>query len=195
MRDVESFIRNQVRRILREDAPAAPTAPAASPTPTPSGGQPAGSGGGQAPDKNKESNQGPRVVRGRVGGGNFSAAVRAANSLADKNPAELVKKLGLKGATGSSNIERVESIVRQAVSGASVMQAAYSKPEIMQDESGNQFIRIPHNTEIKAREAAQYMFLVFQAAQKEGLLGGIKGKIRPGLVKADGKEIVAVLLQ
>lgn len=178
MSDVESFIRNQVRRILSEDSAAA----------TSSDGK--GSQAQAAPER-----QGPRVVRGRVGKGNFSKATRVANSLADKNPAQLVKNLGLRGPTGATQEEKVLSVVQQAISSASVMRSAYpGRAEIMQDEDGKKFIRVPHNTEIQIRDAAQYMYLVFLAAQKEGMLAGIKGTVSPGIVNTGSGEMVAILL-
>lgn len=175
MRDVDSFIRNQIRKILLEE-----NAPESAPA--------------QKEKAKEPEQQGPRVVRGRVGKGNFSKATRQAGSLAEKNPAELVKKLELKGASGGSSLEKVLSIVKQAISGASVMRSAYHKAEIMQDESGDKFIRIAHSSEIEPRDAAQYMFLTFIAAEKEGLLAGINGQITPGLVRAGEGEMVAVLL-
>ena len=175
MRDVDSFIRSQVRKILFEDRAPEPTS---------------------APKAKSEepAQRGPRVVRGKIGKGNFSKATKAAGSLAEKNPAELVRKLGLQGASGKTDIEKVISIVRQAISGASVMRSAYYTPELMQDSSGDKFIRITHSSEISPRDAAQYMFLTFIAAEKEGLLAGIKGQITPGLVMADEGEMVAILL-
>lgn len=176
MSDVESFIRSQVRRILSEDGPVA--------APNGKGGQ-----AQAAPER-----QGPRVVRGRVGKGNFSKATRVANSLADKNPAQLVKNLGLRGPTGATQEEKVLSVVQQAISSASVMRSAYPRAEIMQDEDGKKFIRVAHNTEVQVRDAAQYMYLVFLAAQKEGMLSGIKGTVSPGIINTGSGEMVAILL-
>lgn len=175
MRDVNSFIRDQVRKILLEE----------------------NDGTSESPEQKKKEppQQGPRVLRGRVGKGNFNKATRLAGSLAEENPAELVTKLGLKGASGGTDIEKVRSIIDQARQGASVMRTAYIKTEIMKDESNTELVRIGHSSEISPRDAAQYIFLTFIAAEKEGLLGGIQGKIVPGLVTLSGKEEVAVLLQ
>lgn len=181
MKDADTFIRNQVRKILLEETAPVPAAPAAPAAPKAKSEEPA--------------QQGPRVVRGRIGKGNFNKATKAAGSLAEKNPAELVKKLGLQGASGGSPIEKVLSIIKQAISGASVMRSAYYKAEIMQDAEGSRFIRIAHSSELSPRDAVQYIFLVFVAAEKEGLLGGIKGQITPGLVRTGDGEMVAVILQ
>lgn len=185
MRDVDSFVRNQVRKILFEENTSPSSAPATAPPPAPKAKS----------EEPASAQQGPRIVRGRVGKGNFSKATKAAGSLAEKNPAELVKKLGIQGASGGSPLEKVLSIVKQAISGASVMRSAYRKAEIMQDEGGSRFIRIAHSSEIEPRDAAQYMFLTFIAAEKEGLLAGIKGQITPGLIRAGEGEMVAVILQ
>lgn len=75
------------------------------------------------------------------------------------------------------------------------MKAAYNNAEIMQDERGEKFIRIDHSTEISPRDAAQYLYLVFIAADKVGMLSGIKGNISPGIVKTGQGEIVAVIIK
>lgn len=175
MRDVNSFIRDQVRKILLKESESSSESPE---------------------DNKKESpQQGPTVLRGRVGKGNFSKATKLAGSLAEENPAELVTKLRLKAPKGGTDIEKVRSIIDQARRGASVMGTAYVMTEIVKDEFGTELVRIGHSSEISPRDAAQYIFLTFLAAEKQGLLGGIQGKIVPGLVKLSGNEEVAVLLQ
>lgn len=184
MSDVKSFIRNQVRRILFEENQE--TAPAASPS----------SNKGDKPSGESEQ-RGPRVVRGRVGKGNFSKATKLTGSLVDKSPAdraELVKKLGLKAASGSTNVDKVMSIVLSAIRGASIMRDTYPNAEIMQDEEGVKFIRISTSSKVEIRDAAQYMYLVFIAAEKEGLLEGINANITPGVIGAKDGQILAVLV-
>ena len=190
MSDVKSFIRDQVRRILFEEnqAPAPVQAPAPA---APSSSKEDQSSSGDS------AQRGPRVVRGRVGKGNFSKATKLTGSLVDKSPAdraELVKKLGLKAANGSTNVDKVMSIVKSAISGASIMRDTYPGAEIMQDEDGTKFIRIATSSKVEIRDAAQYMYLVFIAAEKEGLLAGINANIIPGIVGAKDGQILAVLV-
>jgi hypothetical protein len=184
MSDVKSFIRDQVRRILFEENQApAPAAPSSSKEDKSSSGD--------------SAQRGPRVVRGRVGKGNFSKATKLTGSLVDKSPAdraELVKKLGLKAANGSTNVDKVMSIVKSAISGASIMRDTYPGAEIMQDEEGTKFIRVATSSKVEIRDAAQYMYLVFIAAEKEGLLAGINANIIPGIVGAKDGQILAVLV-
>lgn len=184
MSDVKSFIRNQVRRILFEENQEA--APAASPPPN-KGDKPSG----------ESEQRGPRVIRGRVGKGNFSKATKLTGSLVDKSPAdraELVKKLGLKAASGSTSVDKVLSIVMSAIRGASIMRDTYLSAEIMQDEEGTKFIRIPTSPKVEIRDAAQYMYLVFIAAEKEGLLAGINADIIPGIINVKDGQALAVVV-
>ena len=182
MRDVEAFVRNQIRRILLEDAP------------TPS---PAGQSATPAAGRDEGSVQGPRVIRGRIGGGKFSNAIVNVKSRADtpEGAQKLIKDLGISGPTGRTQIEKVLSIVKQATSKADVMRDAYGDAKILQDEAGAQFIQVKHNSELTPRNAAQYMYIMFQAAEKAGKLAGIKGEVIPGLVKTGDGDVVAIILK
>jgi hypothetical protein len=93
MRDVETFIREHVRRILSEKKPAS---------------------------KDR------KVVRGRVGRGQFQKAIRLKGSLADTDPGALVKKLGLEGFEPEGDVaeEKVLGLVRKAISSADIMREA-----------------------------------------------------------------------
>lgn len=172
MSDVESFIRNQVRRILLEKSETEST------------------------PKKKQSTE-PQVVRGRVGGGNFSAEIRKVGGrLAEEGgPEQIVKELNITGASGRTDSEKIVSIINQARnSRVGVMREAYNEsPVILQDESGAQFVHVKHNSELSTRDAAQYMYLLFYAAEKAGKTGDIGGKIIPGIVNAGEGEIVAIL--
>jgi len=150
MRDVETFIREHVRRILSEKKPAS---------------------------KDR------KVVRGRVGRGQFQKAIRLKGSLADTDPGALVKKLGLEGFEPEGDVaeEKVLGLVRKAISSADIMREAYVGAEIVQDEEGTPFIRIIPGEGLSPRDAVQYMFLALVAASSEGLLSGVNKTVVPGL--------------
>jgi hypothetical protein len=124
-----------------------------------------------------------KVVRGRIGQGDFKSATKLAGSLADTDSKALVKKLGIEGfePSGGSPEEKVLSLVKKAISGAPVMREAYAGAEIVQDEEGVPFVRIVAGEGLGNRDAVQYMFLALVAASNEGMLTGINKTVVPGL--------------
>jgi hypothetical protein len=124
-----------------------------------------------------------KVVRGRIGRGDWQKATKLAGSLADTDPGALVEKLGLEGfeLAGSGPEERVLSLVQKAITTAPVMREAYGGAEVVQDEEGVPFIRIKPGQGLSPRDAAQYMFLALVAAANTGLLSGINKTVMPGL--------------
>lgn len=139
----------------------------------------------------KAEPEGARVVRGRVGGGRFRGVPPLSGSLAEKNPKELVKKLGLEGFTpaGSNAEEKVLSLIQKSRSTAPEMREAYAGAEMEEDENGVPFIRLTPNEGLSPRDAVQYMFLALMAARNVGLLKGINKNVKPGL-DPEGQAVI-----
>lgn len=135
------------------------------------------------------------VIRGRVGPGSWDSVSKMAGSLADSNPGEFVKKLGIEGFNpiGSGPEEKVLSLLRAIMSGPKahpVMREAYGNPELATDEAGKKIILLKHHEELPPRTAVQYAFLALSAAAATGGLSGVGGRVIPGLVSGRAAVIV-----
>lgn len=138
------------------------------------------------------------VQQGRVGKGGLSVTIRSASALAKKNPEALMKKLGISGASGSTSIEKVRSVLSQAISYLKSddakkhgLQGAYSSvyevSSSNNQKSGENYLRIEPG-EISEREAALYAVHILVGAVSSGILAGLDKKVTPTL--EDGKAVI-----
>jgi len=104
----------------------------------------------------------------RPGRGGYKKEIQAAGALAKQNPGELMKRLGVSKATGEEDIERVNSVLKQAVAGSDsspAMKNVFAEPQPRKDKAtGYKGIRLPVQI-IPPRDARKYIEHTLVAAQ------------------------------
>ena len=64
-----------------------------------------------------------------AGKGGFKASIRETGTLAEQNPGQLMSNLGIKGVKGKSDIEKLFSLLQQAVGNTEAMSTVYGSPK------------------------------------------------------------------
>ena len=104
----------------------------------------------------------------RPGRGGYKREIQAAGALAKQNPAELMKRLGVTGTSGENDIEKLNSLLKQATAGSEsskAMIAVFGEPQPRKDrETGLKGIRIPVSV-IPPRDARKYLEHTLVGAQ------------------------------
>jgi len=101
----------------------------------------------------------------RPGRGGYKKEIQQAGSLAKSNPAELMKRLGIAAVQGSSDVEKLHSLLSQATSGTDIMSQAFDTPSPRRDNvTGKEGVRVPVKL-ISARDARKYLEHTLIAAQ------------------------------
>ena len=144
----EDFIRKQIRNILAEgeEEPKQQSKDQEKPE-----------------QKQKQKKKKKRKIKGG-GRGRVKASISQAGARASEEPAALLSDLGVTGAAGDNDAEKVTSLMRSAV-----MSAAYAGAVIDQDGQGEKFVRIS-TKELEGRDAAVYIRHTLVAAQSVGML-------------------------
>jgi hypothetical protein len=107
----------------------------------------------------------------RPGRGGYKKEIQAAGALAKKNPGELLRRLGVGSVSGQDDIEKLNSLLKQAVAGSNAAKAmtnVFSEPQPRQDkQTSYKGIRIPVQI-IPPRDARKYLEHTVLAAQAAG---------------------------
>ncbi len=146
---IKKIVEQQVRKILAE----------AEPTAAPESGSAV-----------KEKPKG-KITRGTIGSGKIKNKINDAKALATKNPKELMKRLGVSGASGNSIAAKVLSVVRSAIYGTDTMREAYLGAAFRE---GKVYIS---PREISPRDGALYMLHTLTAADNLDMLGTYDNEI------------------
>jgi hypothetical protein len=77
------------------------------------------------------------IATGAVGSGRFSNVTMSAGSRAQKDPAGLMKDLGIKGAAGGSDLDQVLAIINAAIHSNDVMGEAYTGANLTKEQTAN----------------------------------------------------------
>lgn len=105
----------------------------------------------------------------KPGRGGYKKEIQAAGALVQQNPRELMRRLGIQKATGKEDIERVNSVLQQAVAGSdstSAMKNVFAEPQPRKDKAtGYKGIRVPVQV-IPPRDARKYIEHTLVGAQK-----------------------------
>jgi len=137
----ESFIRSQIRRILREDKEEDP--------------------------KEKEPKKKPKgdTVLGGIGRGNISGMMKdifgggtKQQRLAESNPEKLMRNLQISDVRGSDDQEKTKSLLSKAVSGTEGMSEAFGPPEEKKDGRGRWGYLITNKGLEKDRYAVLFVY-------------------------------------
>ena len=104
----------------------------------------------------------------RPGRGGYKREIQAAGALAQKNPGELMRRLGISTATGKNDIEKLNNLLVQAVGGTNSSQAmkdVFGDPQPRKDkQTGYEGIRVPVSV-IPPRDARKYLEHTLVGAQ------------------------------
>lgn len=131
----------------------------------------------------KGSGRGP-IKKGKIGKGGIKKKIKEAGALANDNPKELMKRLGVKGsAGGATDYDIVANLIRSAIYGNQVMTAAYggatiSKTTIKQKEK--QVVHVS-TRKISERDGALYILHTLTGAFNAGYLTGLKSELEVGV--------------
>ena len=109
-------------------------------------------------------------IEASTGSGRYSRGVSEAGALAKDSPKELMKNLGVSSASGSSDLEKITSILKQAMTGTSEMSRVYTGLSKI-SASGNKPEAIKVKVDIiKVRDGVKYMYHTLVGARNAGVL-------------------------
>lgn len=152
---------------------------------------PAPEGGESAPKEDKPKKRKKKaapgsinITPGSVGRGRFKAFVGEAGARAQSDADGLMEDLGVKAATGSTDADRVKSILQRAIAFNSLMGQAYAgasgaRVKIGEDSSPTQGVRIAVG-EISTRDGIKFISHTLSGAKNAGMLS-LEGAIEIGL--------------
>lgn len=113
---------------------------------------------------------------GAFGSGAWSQGVEVSKTRAKEDPAGLLRDLGVGNASGSTDVQRAVSILKQAISKNKVMSKAFDLPsrvsieDVERGRSVEAYEIPPAIAGMSYREATGYIYLVLYAAEKTGAL-------------------------
>lgn len=100
-----------------------------------------------------------------AGKGGFKASIRETGALAQQNPGQLMSNLGIKGIKGKSDIEKLFSLLEQAVGNTEAMSTVYGSPKPRRNSNTKkEGVRIPISV-IPARDGMKYITHTILGAQ------------------------------
>jgi len=127
--------------------------------------------------KEKKAKEGPKtkkkVGEPAIGRGNLKRAILNIREMQRRDPAKLLKDLGVSSASGATDLDKAASVLRQAISNNPIMADAYVMPTIA-TSGEKKLLRVPVKTgarkELNTRNANKFVYLTLAAAEDAGLL-------------------------
>jgi len=107
-------------------------------------------------------------IEASTGSGRFSAGVTEAGALASDDPGKLMDNLKITSAGGKDDIEKIESVLRQAFTGADAMKQVYTSLS-RASSGGKSGLRVGISV-IKMREGIKYLYHTLTGANNAGVL-------------------------
>ena len=141
----------------------------------------------QEPKPKKKKRVGGRVLSPSIGSGGLKKSIK---DMKLRSAPDIVGKLGMKAVQDGTVAERVQKLLRQAVS-VKAMGAAYGAPKLRED--GNIQVTLTQaaaDEGFTARDATYIIGLTLTAANDMGLLGRLDSNIRA--TKADGGVVIQI---
>jgi len=120
-----------------------------------------------------------RIASGAVGSGRFQNFVGAAGARAKKDPARLMKDLGIRSASGTNDLEKTLSIVNAAIHTNDDMAEAYSGSNITQEQTHEgKMIKVigVYPSGINSRNGIKFLSHTLQGAINSGIIA-LEGSI------------------
>ena len=143
--------------------------------------------------RKKKRITGVQIASGAVGSGRFSAATTDAGARAAKDPAGLMKDLGVKNGSGNSDLARALSIINAAIHTNPIMREAYGGAMFSQQKDvDGEPIKVIGVTPagINNRNAIKFLSHVLQGAINAGMLG-----LRGGIVINKEKSMPIIVYE
>ncbi len=120
-------------------------------------------------DEPKFTKGGDKVdIQASTGSGSFSKGVSEAGALAQEDPQTLMKNLDISSAGGSNDMEKIENLLKQALTGHGAMKRVYSS--LSGVSKGDRKALVIKVQEIKARDAVKYMYHTLVGARNAKIL-------------------------
>ena len=124
------------------------------------------------------------IAQGSLGRGRFTAFVSEAGARSEGDPDGLMKDLGVKSASGSTDVERVSSVLQRALSFHSLMRQAFtgsssSRVKMAEDDQPTSGVKVTV-AEISTRNGIKFISHTLSAAKNAGMLS-LDGAIEIGL--------------
>ncbi len=116
-------------------------------------------------DRKKKKSAG---IEASTGSGRFSAGVTEAGALASEDPQKLMDNLNITTVAGENDIEKIESILKQAFTGADAMKQVYTS--LSRASSGDKSGLKVGVSVIKMREGIKYLYHTLTGAKNAGVL-------------------------
>ncbi len=143
------------------------------------------------PKRRKKASAAPgsiNIAPGSVGKGRFKGFVGEAGARASDDPDGLMKDLGVKEASGNTDIDRVKSILQRAIAFNSLMSQAYAgasgaRVKMGEDEKPTVGIRVATG-EISTRDGIKFISHTLAGAKNAGMLD-LDDAIEIGLFSGD----------
>ncbi len=89
------------------------------------------------------------------------------------NPSLLMKELGVSSASGATDLDKVASVLRQAIRNNPIMADAYKAP-VLTTSGEKKILKVPVTNdgrqELNIRNRHKFVYLTLEAAEKTGLL-------------------------
>ena len=119
-------------------------------------------------EKKEKKSQGTVGIEASTGSGRFTKGVNEAGALANENPEQLMDNLGVKSAFGESDLEKIESLLKQAFTGTDAMKQVYTSfSRITNDDKQGLKVEV---SVIKPREGIKYLYHTLVGAKNAGVL-------------------------
>ena len=118
---------------------------------------------------NKRKSSGPGI-EASTGSGRYSRGVSEAGALAKEDPKKLMKDLDISSAGGSNDMEKIENLLKQALTGHGAMKRVYvGLSKISASGEKPEALRIKTDL-IKVRDSVKYLYHTLVGAQNAGIL-------------------------
>jgi hypothetical protein len=120
-------------------------------------------------EKPKETpKKGEADIEASTGSGRYAAGVKEAGALAQEDPKLLMKNLGIKATAGSNDIDKILSLLKQALTGADAMKTVYTGLSTIQ--SGKKSGLKIQVSVIKANSGVKFIYHALVGARNAGIL-------------------------
>lgn len=191
--NIESKIRKAILSLIKEqakpeDTEEKPDQAAQDPAPASPKDQPQPA---QKPDKpkpgRKKSSAEPgsiNIAPGSVGKGRFKSFIGEAEARSVSEPEKLMKDLGIESAAGSTDVDKIKSIIQRAINFNPIMASAYAgatgvKVKIGENTAPTAGIKV-FTSELSTRDGIKFISHTLSGAKNAGALS-LTGAIEIGL--------------
>ena len=106
-------------------------------------------------------------IEASTGSGKFSAGVQEAGALSKDDPKQLMKNLNISSVMGSNDVDKVKSMLQQAISGTKEMKAVYNSLSII-TKAGKEGLEVKVSDAQYLRDGVKYLYHTVVGAKNAG---------------------------